>query len=145
MARLQIAWLEADRATKEQMRATLEPLLAADNPFRFAASEVMAYVALRFGERDEALAAYDRLGKERGAPQAMRQRAASLATYLRANPTVRTLPLSIALPAFPSAPAPAGSVSSPVDEHGHPRDPAPATPSPPTPAPAPAPVPETQP
>jgi hypothetical protein len=146
-ARIQIAWVEADRVSKAQLQEIVKPLLAADNPFRFAASEVAAYVSLRLGERDAALAAYDRLGKEQGAPPGIRQRATAIAMHLRANPTIRTLPLAMAPPSFPlpTAPTPApatpGAPGAPAESQSAPVGP---SPSPASPAPTPVPVPETQ-
>jgi hypothetical protein len=125
IARLQAAWVEADTASKAHLQSTLAPLLAPDNAFRFAAQEILAYADLRFGNRDQALAGFDRLSKDRAAPEGLRERAGAIATYLRANPNIKYLPLAPAAPlSLTPRPAQAGPLPIPApaaadDGHGH--------------------------
>jgi hypothetical protein len=132
VARLQAAWVEADTASKAHLQSTLGPLLEPDNAFRFAATEVLAYADLRFGARDQAMAAFDRLSKDRAAPEGLRERAGAIATYLRANPNVKYLPIAPAGPlSLTPRPGPAQIAPAPIpggpsapaehaDDHPHP-------------------------
>lgn len=124
-ARMKLAWTLADADTKANIAAILQPMTGADNPWRFAAQEVLAYVDLRTGSRTDALAEFQKLGQDTNAPAALRQRALAIADFLKANPdglsltapppelisrpaTPPTLPSSNPAPAPPSAaPAPA--------------------------------------
>jgi hypothetical protein len=85
-ARLRIAWAQADYAPRADIGKTLAPLTGTSNLWRYAAEDVLAYVALRDGNRAAATDAYARLAAEANAPQGMRARAAAMAEYLRANP-----------------------------------------------------------
>lgn len=85
-ARLRIAWAQADYAPRADIEKTLTPLTGASNPWRYAVEDVLAYVALRDGNRAAAADAYARLATEAQAPQGMRARASAMAEYLRANP-----------------------------------------------------------
>ena len=85
-ARLRLAWALADASAKPELVTLLEPLTAADNPWRFAAQEVLAYMDLKGGARDAAMAAYQKLSQDAGAPANLRQRAAGISEFLKANP-----------------------------------------------------------
>jgi len=85
-ARLRLAWALADASAKPEIVTLLEPLTAADNPWRFAAQEVLAYMDLKGGTRNAALAAYEKLSQDTGAPANLRQRAAGISEFLKANP-----------------------------------------------------------
>ena len=93
-ARLKLAWLMADASPKTEVASLLQPLTADDNPWRFAALEVLAYVDLKDGVRAQALAEYQKLAQETGAPASLRQRAAGIAEYLKANPDANIAPAS---------------------------------------------------
>ena len=99
VARLRLAWAEADAQPRAQIETILQPLVADDNPWRFAANEILAYVSFRTGSRAQAEADYLRLSQEQQASPSLRQRAAAILQYLKANPT--------AGPGAPAAPAPA--------------------------------------
>jgi hypothetical protein len=116
-ARLKLAWIMADANSKAEVVSVLQPLIAADSPWRFAASEVIAYVDLKDGARTQAVAEYLKLAQETDAPANLRQRASGIAEYLNANPdtsistaTPPSLP-TLTPPSLPSlnAPAPANS------------------------------------
>jgi len=104
VARLRLAWAEADAQPRAEIQTHLQPLLAEDNPWRFAATEVLAYVDFRTGSRAQAEADYLRLSQEQQAAPSLRQRAAAIVQYLKANPA--------AGPAAPAAPAPASPPAS---------------------------------
>jgi hypothetical protein len=134
----------ADYAPRREVETTLQPLLAADNPFRFSAQEIMAYTMLRTGARNDALAAWDRLAKESAAPAGVRKRATEFAEYLRANPDITVLPTAVMPPVLPAAPRAApGAAPAPASAPEIVPTPQPsATPSP-APPPAQAPAQET--
>lgn len=141
MARLRIGWAEADTASKDVIQKTLAPLLTNDSPFRFAASEILAYATLRAGERDAAIAIYAKLGADNAAPAGVKQRAAAIAEYLKANPDITMLPTLAAPPTLaPVAPAPGtapgASPSATTTPPAASAPPAPAAASPAAPAPA---------
>ena len=85
-ARMRIAWAQANSAPRTVIEQTLAPLTGANNPWRYATEDILAYVDLRDGKRTEAADAYARLAKEANAPQGLRARALAMSEYLRANP-----------------------------------------------------------
>jgi hypothetical protein len=115
VARLRLAWLEADARPKPEIEAILQPLRAADNPWRFAAGEVLAYVELRTGSRAQAEADYLTLSQEPQASPALRQRSGAIVQYLRANPGIAlAAPGAGAPPAAPAAATPAAAPDTPA-------------------------------
>jgi hypothetical protein len=126
VARVRLAWAEADARSRAEIETILQPVTTADNPWRFAGNEVLAYVELRTGSRAQAEADYLSLSQEPQAPAGLRQRAAAVVQYLRANPTSG---VPAASPATPSAGAAAPAAGAAA----------------PTPAPAPAPAPAAAP
>jgi hypothetical protein len=112
-ARMRLAWSVADTAPRAELDALVEPLTGDDNPWRFNAFELRAYLDLKAGNRDQAQAGYARLAMEAEAPAALRQRAEQIAQYLRANPTGgptspgAVVPPPTPAPTAPAAPAPA--------------------------------------
>jgi hypothetical protein len=111
-ARLRLAWALADASQREEIAAILQPLTANNSPWRFAAAEVLAYVDLKTGARAQAQAEYQQLAQETLAPAALRQRAAGIAEFLRANPNSGIAAPSA--PALPATPAPAAAAPSPI-------------------------------
>ena len=110
---MRLAWSVADTAPRAELDALVEPLMDAENPWRFNATELRAYLDLQAGNRDQAETAYARLATEAEAPQALRQRAAQISQYLRANPTGPATSPGAPIPA-PSAPAlPAAPAAQP--------------------------------
>jgi hypothetical protein len=115
VARLRLAWLEADARPKPEIEAILQPLRAADNPWQFAAAEVLAYGELRTGSRAQAEADYLTLSQEPQASPALRQRSGAIVQYLRANPGVTLAAPGAGAPtAAPAAPAPAATPATPA-------------------------------
>jgi hypothetical protein len=110
-ARLRLAWALADASPKADVQTVLQPLLAANSPWRYAAQEVVAYLDLKAGQHTLAIAEYTKLAQDQQAPAALRQRAGGIAGYLTANPdsTATTTP---AAPAPNPAPAPAKAAPS---------------------------------
>jgi len=110
-ARLRLAWTLADASPKSEIEILLQPLMAADNPWRFAASEVLAYVDLKGGLRAQAQAEYQKLSLDAQAPANLRQRAAGISEFLKANPPSGAPATSP--PPAPSTGAPQGQGTKP--------------------------------
>ena len=112
-ARLRLAWTMADASAKTEIATLLQPLTGADNPWRFAAIEILAYMDLKAGARNQAQAEYQKLAQEAEAPANLRQRAAGLSEFLKANPEPVSASAPPAAPAAPAAApaAPAGAAS----------------------------------
>jgi hypothetical protein len=91
-ARLRLAWTLADASPKPQIVTLLQPLMGKDNPWRFAASEVVAYVDLKDGNRTQAINEYQQIAQDMAAPQTLRQRAAGISEFLKANPQGTVVP-----------------------------------------------------
>jgi len=85
-ARLRLAWTQADALPRSEIETILAPLNGQENPWRFAAAEVLAYIDFKSGSRTQAEADYLKLSQELEAPANLRQRAAAIAQYLKANP-----------------------------------------------------------
>jgi hypothetical protein len=114
-ARLRLAWLLADTAPRAEINTLIAPLAAENSAWRFSAQELTAYLDLKGGKRNEALAAYTKLAADANASDDLRQRANMIAQYLRANPEVQN---PAALPALtpsatPTPPAPAQETPTP--------------------------------
>jgi hypothetical protein len=108
-AKLRIAWALAEDAPPDQIEKVLGPLTGANNPWRFAALEVLAYVDLRTGLRVTAMKAYAKLAADKNAPPGIRQRATAISEYLTANPEATSAPIVPMAPATQVAPAPQGA------------------------------------
>ena len=89
-ARLQLAWVLAETAPRDEVEAIIAPLQDGESPWRFAAAEVSAYLNLHHGDRAEAAAAYQALALDPGAAEGLQQRAGTIAQFLRANATPAT-------------------------------------------------------
>jgi hypothetical protein len=104
VARFRLAWEIVDSSPRAEIDSLLAPLTDAKNPWRFAANEVIAYRDLRDGNRDQALASFEKLAAEKTAPDGIRKRALTFVTYLKANPGLN--PVRPAAPgALPEKPA----------------------------------------
>jgi hypothetical protein len=75
LARLHAAMLLADQAPAAEVELRLEPLLAADNPWRHSARELKGLVALREGRANDARQAFQAIVDDATAPGAVRARA----------------------------------------------------------------------
>jgi len=67
----------------DALAARLEPLLAADNPWRFSAREMTALIALRKGDTKKARASYTALADDPKTPSGARARAAEMLRALK--------------------------------------------------------------
>lgn len=85
-ARLRLAWTLADASPKNEITGIIQPLMAKDNPWRFSASEVIAYIDLKDGARNQAISEYQQIANDPAAPNLLRQRAGGIAEFLKANP-----------------------------------------------------------
>jgi hypothetical protein len=84
-ARLHLAWVIADTAPRDETETLIAPLEAADNPWRYVAAEISAYLDYRAGDWQAAAASYQALSIDPGTPQGTRQRAGWITQFLRAN------------------------------------------------------------
>ncbi|MGQ0742269.1 MAG: tetratricopeptide repeat protein [Alphaproteobacteria bacterium] len=91
VARVRLAWAQAETDTRDAVAQTLRPLTGANNPWRFAANEILAFVDLRLGRRDEALRAYEQLAADTKAPNGIRDRSRAMAEFIRANPSATSV------------------------------------------------------
>jgi len=107
-ARMRLAWTLADASPKPEIATLLQPLMTKDNPWRFAASEVIAYVDLKDGARNQAIGEYQQIAQDPAAPAVLRQRAGGISEFLKANPQGSVSPPQPAgAPAAAAASAPA--------------------------------------
>jgi len=67
------------------LKARLEPLMAADNPWRYSARELTAIIALASGDAAEARRIYAPLADDLQAPESLRARAAEMLRALAAQ------------------------------------------------------------
>ena len=74
-ARLQIAILKLDSEDWTTVKNHLDSLLKEDNPWKYAAREVLGLAAYKAGKFKEAQAAFTQLLTSQDTPQSMRQRA----------------------------------------------------------------------
>ena len=107
-ARLRLAWTLADASPKPELVTLLQPLMAKENPWRFAASEVIAYIDLKDGARTQAISEYQQIAQDPAAPASLRQRAGGISEFLKANPQGGVAPPQTSA----GAPAPAPSPNS---------------------------------
>ena len=109
VARLRLAWADADTLSKKQMQDLVAPLTNANDPFHYMANELLAYVDYREGNVKDAQAAYEALAKDTTTPVGIRERAAGMAAFLGAggNRNVGTVPP----PPKPQNPAPQSSAA----------------------------------
>src|SRR6185312_5460256 len=107
VARLRLAWADADTMTKKQMQDLVAPLTDASDPFHYMANELLAYVDYREGSVQAAQTEYEALAKDTATPAGIRERAAGMAAFLAAggNRNVGTVPPP-PKPQTPPAPVP---------------------------------------
>jgi len=107
VARLRLAWADADTLSKKQMQDLVAPLTDASDPFHYMANELLAYVDYREGAVQAAQTQYEALAKDTTTPAGIRERAAGMAAFLAAggNRNVGTVPPP-PKPQTPPAPVP---------------------------------------
>ena len=106
-ARIRLAWTLADTAPRAEVDALLQPVSETNSPWRFAATELRAYLDLQGGRREDAKASYERLANEAMAPQGLRDRARAIAGFLKANAPPGAAPAPTSAAPAQAAPAPA--------------------------------------
>ena len=105
LAVLKSGYLMLDSASLSGIEDRLEPIASGTGPWRHAALEVLAYAALKAGDKDKARERFDALAKDVTAPPSMAARAQDMETTL-GGPLPEPAP-SDATGAGSSAPAPA--------------------------------------
>jgi hypothetical protein len=85
LATLRAGFLLVDTAPYADMRARLEPLTAADRPFRFSARELLALSAWKSGDISAARKWTDMIAADPEAPQGARSRAEILSGLIAAS------------------------------------------------------------
>ncbi len=82
LAVLKSAMLTLDSADPDSLVKKLQPLADSGNPWRFSATEMLALVASRQGDRAKAVSYYQKLADDAGAPQDIRARATEMLAAL---------------------------------------------------------------
>ena len=82
LAVLKSALLTLDTAEPDALEKKLQPLADAGNAWRFTATELLAAVANRKGDRAKAVSYYQKLADDSATPQDIRSRAAEMVTAL---------------------------------------------------------------
>lgn len=112
VARIRAGWALADTAPKSELETLLAPLTDPTSAWRFMAREILAYADYRTGNTKAALAAYESLAKDAGAPNALRQRCGAMTVFLKAggDENYGTVPP----PPAPVTPAPSAQIPAPA-------------------------------
>jgi hypothetical protein len=85
LARIREAWALANSASKSDLQTLLAPLTDPKSAWRFMAREIIAYCDFRDGALKAAQSEYESLTAESDAPEAVRRRAAAMASLIRAG------------------------------------------------------------
>jgi hypothetical protein len=109
VARIRGAWALADTASRAELAELLKPLDQTGSPWRQNAQEVLAYADYRAFDKKSALAKFQALSTDTGAPDNLRRRAQAMTEFLKNGGAVSfgTVPAAPVPPAAPAAPAPA--------------------------------------
>jgi hypothetical protein len=86
LAVLKGAMLALDKDDPEALSKRLQPIADKSNPWRFTATELLALVANRRGDKAQAVKLFKGLADDSEAPQAIRARAAEMLTVLGGAP-----------------------------------------------------------
>jgi hypothetical protein len=89
---------EVDGADPAALKARLEPLAAAGQPFRYTARELLAMLALKAGDVEGARRALAELRREAGLPEAQERRVGELLAALGGEPEAATPATAAATP-----------------------------------------------
>jgi hypothetical protein len=84
------AMLALDKDDPEALAKRLQPISEGANPWRFTASELLALLANRRGDKAQAATLFKRLADDPAAPQSIRARAAEMSTLLGGAPQAGT-------------------------------------------------------
>jgi hypothetical protein len=83
LARLLKAMRLVDSGDPAALTASLAPLMAPENPWRFSATELTAVLALKSGDQKRATELFTQLADDLAAPSSLRARAAEMAAALK--------------------------------------------------------------
>jgi hypothetical protein len=83
LARLLKAMRLVDSGDPAALTASLAPLMAPENPWRFSATELTAVLALKSGDQKRATELFTQLADDQAAPSSLRARAAEMAAALK--------------------------------------------------------------
>jgi hypothetical protein len=130
LAQIRAAFLVSDTEAPDLLKNRVKPFMGDDNPWRFEARELDAYVEFRARNNAASADAYAKIAADEAAPATMRARAGKMVAFLRGG---AILPPEAAEPVAPPAEIPAAppaeepKAEAPVD--------APAETTPPAPTP----------
>jgi hypothetical protein len=85
MARLRAALILVDTGSYEDVSKRVEALTADTNTLRHSAREALGLSAWKAGKAKDALALFDQIGDDEGAPRALRQRARVMSELIRGS------------------------------------------------------------
>jgi len=85
MARLRAALILVDNGTYEDVSARVEPLTADTNTLRHSAREALGLAAWKSGKAKDAIALFDQIASDDGAPRNLRQRATLMSELIRGS------------------------------------------------------------
>jgi len=116
VARIRLAWAQADSMTKKDMQTLLAPLTDPTDPFHYMANELLAYMDYREGNVAAAQKEYEQLAAEKDASQGVKERAGAMAAFLAAGGirNVGTVPPPPARPAQSAPAQPAAEQAAPA-------------------------------
>ena len=119
LALLKTGYLLLDRQSRADLETRLTPLLAPGNPWRGEAREIVAFAALKSGERAKAVEIFNEIAHAAENSETLRNRATGMLMSLGATqPASAVHPSSATLPASASDAKPAGAGGAPTSDHG---------------------------
>jgi hypothetical protein len=122
VARLRLAWAEADTSSRADLENLLAPLRATGSVWKPNADEILAYSDYHNNQTAKALEEFDALAKDPNSPQTLQRRTQAMAAFLKqggskdfgAVPPPLPAPAPGAVsPATPAAPATAAAPATP--------------------------------
>jgi hypothetical protein len=85
LARLRAALILVDNGSYDEVSARAEPLIADTNTMRHSAREALGLSAWKAGKTKDALALFDQIASDDGAPRNLRQRATLMSELIRGS------------------------------------------------------------
>jgi hypothetical protein len=82
VARLHVAWVIADEASRSELEGLLAPLTDPTSAWHSLAQEVLAYEDLRTGKVGQALTSYRQLASDPNAPASLHTRATAMVRFI---------------------------------------------------------------
>jgi len=116
VARLRLAWAQADTLPKKDMQTLLAPITDPSDPFHYMANELLAYADYREGNVAAAQKEFELLAKAKDASEGIKERANTMAAFLAAggNRNVGTVPAPPPRPAQTDAAQTAAPSATPA-------------------------------